>query len=175
MVNEVQAILRQLEANTQVAPAGFANLSQGLAAVIDRQQETSSLLDRNGAQNETIVGWLAVIAELAGRQLGLLQQQVELERSIAPSIHRSLRIAELAHPSEALEVDRSAAAESDDGRAVKQALGESGAGEKQGEHGAGAAPAAVTGSSHDTEPRHAAYQRKIPSFTPLSPLDSQAR
>jgi hypothetical protein len=78
MVNEVQAILRQVEANTQVTPAGFADLSQGLA----------------------------VIAELAGRQLELLQEQVEIERSIARSVERSLRIAEVAHASAALELDR---------------------------------------------------------------------
>ena len=78
MVNEVQAILRQVEANTQVTPAGFSDLSQGLAG----------------------------IAELLGRQLELLQEQVEVERSIARSVERSLGIAEAAHPSVVLDIDR---------------------------------------------------------------------
>jgi hypothetical protein len=131
MVNEIQTILGQVEANTGVTAqqvdkvredadalktttasvlattqAGFVNLSEGLATVIDRQEETNGLLDINNAENQTIICWLRILADLSCQQLRLLAEQVQLQESIDRSTRRSLKIAELVNAREAVEVQR---------------------------------------------------------------------
>lgn len=131
MVNEIQTILAQVEVNTNATAQqtgkvredadaiktsvaallsttedGFTNLSQGLATIVDREDETNSLLSINDAQNKVIICWLSTIAEMACQQLHRLDRQIELQESIERSAHRTLQITELVHAREALEVKR---------------------------------------------------------------------
>lgn len=131
MVNEIQAILSQVEANTSATAkqagkiredtdalkasvgsllstteAGFTNLSQGLATIVDRQDTTNSLLEVNDTQNKTIICWLGILADLGCKQLHRLDRQIELQESIERSTRRTLQITELVHAREALELER---------------------------------------------------------------------
>ena len=54
-----QAAVDSLRTATE---AGFANVSQGIATMIDRQDETNSLLQRNNEQNRVIICWLSALA-----------------------------------------------------------------------------------------------------------------
>jgi len=131
IVNDIKAILNQIEADSALTAqqagqihgdttaikdtvasvlategAGFANLSQGLATVIDRLNETNSLLGINDAQNRLIICWLEIIAELGCKQLHRLDRQVELQEAIEHAVKRSLAIAELVHGREEIELHR---------------------------------------------------------------------
>lgn len=131
IVNDIKAILNQIEADTATTAqqagqihgdttdiknttatllattqAGFANLSQGLATVIDRLDETNSLLAINDAQNRVIICWLGILADLGCKQLHRLDHQVEMQESIAHSASKLLAITELVHSREAIELHR---------------------------------------------------------------------
>jgi len=151
MVNEVQGILRRVEANTAAAPSGLVNVSHGLATLVDRQQESISLLELNGAQNDAVIHRLGVLVELSRQQLQLLERQVEIDHSIERSVKRSLRIAELVHAAEALEVDRSYDSMDEEHEVADRR----------------ATPTAGDPEPSCGERRPAPYERKIASFEPL--------
>jgi hypothetical protein len=100
-VDEVNA---QLDGLTQVLAVGLANLSQGLGLVIDRQDVTNHLLDANREQNDTIICWLAAIADVLCRSLHRQNTQVELQRELVKDLARLTAVTELAHPRETLDV-----------------------------------------------------------------------
>ena len=89
---------------TAVADTGFANLSQGMAVMIDRQDVANHLLDANREQNDSIICWLATIAEVLCRQLHRLNAQVELQRLLAEKLSLLTAVDELVHSREHVEV-----------------------------------------------------------------------
>jgi hypothetical protein len=122
IVNDIKAILNQIEGDTSLTAqevgqvkndtgqilatdqAGFANLSQGLATVIDRENAVISLLEINDEQNRVEICWLEILADLACRQLHQLEAQLEVQRSIERSATNVREILQLVHSREALEV-----------------------------------------------------------------------
>ena len=131
IVNDIKAILNQIETDTSltaqeagqihgdttainattssllsVTQAGFVNLSQGLATVVDRLDETNSLLAINDAQNRVMMCWLGILAELGCEQVHRLDRQIELEESIADSAAQVRKIMELVHSRETVELHR---------------------------------------------------------------------
>jgi|tagenome__1003787_1003787.scaffolds.fasta_scaffold20989702_8 hypothetical protein len=133
IVNDIKAILNQIEADTSataqragqiktdtdaiksdveslitVTQDGFANVSQGIATLVDRENESIRLLEINDEQNRVAICWLEILADLACRQLRRLDQQVELQTSIDRSTTNMRDIVQLVHSREALEVQREA-------------------------------------------------------------------
>jgi hypothetical protein len=117
IVNDIKAILNQSDASTSttaqltgqllsVNQAGFASLSQGIATLVDRENETISQLQINNEQNRVILCWLETIANLECEQLRRLDRQIELQTSIDRSITNVRDILQLVHAEEALIVER---------------------------------------------------------------------
>src|SRR5215469_8025395 len=121
IVNDIKAILNQIESNTEVTAqeagqiekdarailetekAGFANLSQGLATVIDREDTIASLLEINDEQNRVILCWLEKLADMSCKQLRQLEAQRELQESLERTASNLRDIAHLVHAREAVE------------------------------------------------------------------------
>jgi hypothetical protein len=101
---EINTLNNEVNTLIGVDQTGFANLSSGLAVVIDRLQEADSLLDDNRLQNETIICWLINIANVACEQLRVLQSQEALQRSMDAHLGRLESIAHLVHAREYVEV-----------------------------------------------------------------------
>jgi hypothetical protein len=133
IVNDIKAILNQIEADTSataqragqiktdtdaikvdleslitVAQDGFANVSQGIATLVDRENESIRLLEINDEQNRVAICWLEILADLACKQLRRLDAQVELQTSIDRSTTNMRDVLQLVHSREALEVQREA-------------------------------------------------------------------
>ena len=124
IVNDIKAILNQIEADTSATAqqateihgdttailateqAGFASLSQGLATVVDRLDETNGWLAINDAQNKLMICWLGIIADLECRQLHQLERQVQLQEAMSSSLAQVQAITELVHSREAVELGR---------------------------------------------------------------------
>ena len=131
IVNDIKAILNQIQANTSVTAQetaqiktdtdailstanniltteenGFINLSQGIATIIDRQNETNSLLTINNEQNRVILCWLGILADLECKQLRRLETQIEIQSETRDSVKRLSEVLALVHAREALEVER---------------------------------------------------------------------
>jgi hypothetical protein len=106
--NQTNAEVNQTnaEVNTLIGvdQGGFANLSSGLAVMIDRLQEANHLLDENRLQNDTIICWLTNIAKVSCEQLHVLQAQAELQRSMDAHLGRLEAIAHLVNAREYVEV-----------------------------------------------------------------------
>jgi hypothetical protein len=83
---------------------GFANLSSGVAVLIDRVEEANHLLDENRRQNETIICWLTNIANVACEQLRTQVAQLELQRSMDAHLRRLESIERLVHAREFVDV-----------------------------------------------------------------------
>jgi hypothetical protein len=170
IVNDIKAILNQIETDTALTAqevgqvksdtdailatdqAGFVNLSEGLATIIDRENAVIRLLDINDAQNRTEICWLEILADLACRQLRQLEVQVELQQSIERSATNMREILQLVHAREALEV-----AKRDD---LTKRLDECCPPERP-------EPEACYTPCPDREP--SPYKEKIKSFKPLEP------
>lgn len=84
--------------------AGFVNLSSGIAVVIDQQKATNNLLDINRQQNDTIICWLANIADVLCRMLHRMNRQVELQTAMEDSLRQVRETLELVYGSETVEV-----------------------------------------------------------------------
>lgn len=124
IINDIKAILNEIEGNTgatvqQVAhvrqnteqiieteEAGFANLSQGLATIIDRENAVVRLLEINDEQNRAVLCWLEKIADMECRQLRELEQQRRLQESMEHTASNLRQILHLLHGREALEVGK---------------------------------------------------------------------
>jgi hypothetical protein len=131
IVNDIKAILNQIQANTSVTAQetaqiktdtdailstansilatdenGFINLSQGIATIIDRQNEANSLLTINNEQNRVILCWLAILADLECKQLRRLETQIEIQTETRDSVRRLTEVLTLVHAREALEAER---------------------------------------------------------------------
>jgi hypothetical protein len=124
IVNDIKAILNQIESNTEVTAqeagqiekdakailetekAGFANLSEGLATVIDREDALVSLLAANDEQNRLIICWLEKLADMSCKQLRQLEAQRELQESLERTASNLRDIAHLVHSREAVEVEK---------------------------------------------------------------------
>ena len=98
-----QAAVDSLRTATET---GFANVSQGIATVVDRQNETNNLLRRNDEQNRVIICWLSTLADLSCRQLRRLDTEVELLTSINTAIANLRDVLQLVHARETVEVER---------------------------------------------------------------------
>lgn len=133
IVNDIKAILNQIEADTSATAqraseikadiesltavteagfsdmdAGFANLSQGIATIVDRENEEISLLQINAEQNRVALCWLEILAELGCKQLRRLDAQLAVQTSIDRSMTNVRDVLQLVHAREALEVQREA-------------------------------------------------------------------
>ena len=124
IVNDIKAILDEINSNTSVTAqeagqiekdarailetnsAGFTNLSQGLATVIDRENSIVRLLEINDEQNRVILCWLQTLADMACKQLRQLEAQRELQESLEQTATNLRDIAHLTHSREAVEVEK---------------------------------------------------------------------
>lgn len=84
----------------------FANLSAGLAKVIDEQKETNLLLDYQRQQNDTVICWLTTIANLLCRADRDLEKLIGIESDTRNQVKYIREIEELVHGEEAMEVLR---------------------------------------------------------------------
>ena len=85
---------------------GFANLSQGLFAILQVQQVALALLDHNRKQNDTIICELVNANELLCNIMRKLGRQLQLSEATLKSIQRLEGIAERTHGGEAGDYDR---------------------------------------------------------------------
>ena len=85
---------------------GFANLSQGLFALIQVQVIAASLLDHHRKQNDTIICELANSNTLLCSILRKLARQLHLDEALQASLARIEGISERVHALEAGDVDR---------------------------------------------------------------------
>jgi len=101
----VQTNSRLLQIDATLA-AGFANLSQGLFALIQVQVIAASLLDHNRKQNDTIICELANSNTLLCSILRKLARQLHIDEALQASLARIEGISERVHAPEAGDVDR---------------------------------------------------------------------
>lgn len=131
IVNDIKAILNQIQDDTSTTAQetaqvkvdtdailstangilateenGFTNLSQGIATIIDRQDEANSLLTINDEQNRVILCWLGILADLECKQLRRLETQIKIQSETRDSVKRLTEVLALVHAREALEVER---------------------------------------------------------------------
>lgn len=115
VANDLKGLLGDIKNNTaattasvnqlvNINVAGFANLSAGMAVIIDRVQETNALLDENRQQNDTIICWLTNMANVLCEQLRRLEAQEILQRSMNAHLERLEAIDHLVHAREFVEV-----------------------------------------------------------------------
>ena len=102
--DRLDELAAKIDTLVEVNRTGFANLSGGIAVLIDRQDVTNHLLEQNRRQNDTMTCWLSTIAELLCRQLRRLDAQVELQRLLAEKLTLLTAVGELVHPREYIEV-----------------------------------------------------------------------
>jgi hypothetical protein len=101
---ELNNVLGAINTLINIDQAGFVNLSTGVAVLIDRASETVSLLDENRQQNDTIICWLNHIADVACKQLHVLEASAQLQRSMDHHLQRLESIAQLVHAREYVEI-----------------------------------------------------------------------
>ena len=115
VANDLKGLLGDIKNNTAAAngllttlvsvdQTGFANLSSGIAVMIDRQQEANALLDEMRQQNDTVICWLTNMANVLCEQLHLMEVQVTLQRSIDGHVRRLEEIERLVHAREFVDV-----------------------------------------------------------------------
>lgn len=86
--------------------AGFANLSQGLFALLQVQQVALELLDHNRKQNDTIICELGNSNHLLCNIMRKLGKQVELSEAELKAVERIEGIVERVHCCQAADYDR---------------------------------------------------------------------
>lgn len=99
-------IRNSLHSLVTVDQAGFASLSNGIAAIIDQQKATNALLDYERKQNDTIICWLTNIANVLCESLHVQQQQLQVETEMKGSLCEVKDILQLVHGTAAVEVLR---------------------------------------------------------------------
>jgi hypothetical protein len=104
--NELSTLIAGVETLNATDAAGFTNLAAGLAIVIERQTETNYLLNANAKQNETIICWLAAMADVLCRQLHRLNDQLAGQKEMALSLDQMRDTFELVYGKETVEVMR---------------------------------------------------------------------
>jgi len=129
IANDIKNILNQVQTNTQNTAAtdalikadtgdirtsvhtliadeeaGFVSLSNGLAAMIDQQKATNSLLDYERRQNDTIICWLTNIADLLCRSLHRQDMQLEIQAAMEKELRQIKDTQELVYGTETVEV-----------------------------------------------------------------------
>jgi hypothetical protein len=104
--NDLQTTNNRLSQIDNTLQAGFANLSQGLFALLQVQVAALQILDHQRQQNDTIIcelvnvnGQLCVIKRRVGKQVTLLEDSLESTRRIEGIMVRS-------HCCEAADYDR---------------------------------------------------------------------
>lgn len=100
---EVNNRISQLDARLAT---GFANLSQGLFAILEVQRAALILLDHHRRQNDTIICELVNNNELLCTIMRRSGEQVRLLETSTTSIQRIEGILEFTHCAEAAEYDR---------------------------------------------------------------------
>jgi hypothetical protein len=124
IVNDIKAILNEIESSSALTAqeagqiekdaeailetntAGFANLSQGLATIVDREDSIVRLLEINDEQNRVILCWLQTLADLECKQLRQLEAQRQLQESLERTATNLRDIAHLVHSRETVEVEK---------------------------------------------------------------------
>lgn len=101
----VQANGRLAQINSTLA-AGFANLSQGLFALLEVQRSALELLDHNRKQNDTIICELVNTNELLCNIMRKLAHQLRLSEASLASVQRIEGIVARVHSAEAADYDR---------------------------------------------------------------------
>jgi len=96
----------RVETLTQHLDADAANLAQGLFAILEQEKQTNVLLEDNVAQNESIICWLKIQADLQCRMLHRLDTLIEIETTTRDATVKLEKILELVHARETLEVQR---------------------------------------------------------------------
>lgn len=98
---DLRTTLHTLDNDVQV---GFANLSNGLAVVINEQQQTNQLLNFQIQQNETIICWLSNIADVLCRALHRLDTQVQLQTKMEEALEQLRAVSELVYATETIQL-----------------------------------------------------------------------
>jgi hypothetical protein len=124
IANQVNNTLNQIQTNTSSSAAtdvlinegiatliaqeqaDFSNLSAGLAKIIDEQNQTNALLNYQRQQNDTMICWLAKIADLLCTVVRRLDAGVEIDASIRADVRQMTATGELVHGSQTVEVLR---------------------------------------------------------------------
>lgn len=101
----IQANSRLSQLDNTLA-AGFANLSQGLFALLQVQHAALELLDHHRKQNDTIICELGNSNDLLCNIMRKLGRQLRLSEKALESILRSEGITERVHSTEAADYDR---------------------------------------------------------------------
>jgi hypothetical protein len=102
--NNTQHIITQLDQLNSTAQAGFTNLAQGLATLIQAQLQNNELLAGNNEQNETIICWLDRIAHVLCDIKHNTDTEVQLQIEMSATLSHIDDVLELVHSREALEV-----------------------------------------------------------------------
>jgi hypothetical protein len=89
--------------------AGFGNLSQGLHVLIEGQKQGNALLKTQVSQNDVIICWLKIIAEIECRQLHRLEELVALSTELRDDVDHLRSVGDLVHSREAVELANDAA------------------------------------------------------------------
>lgn len=106
ILNELVQANGRLSQIDNTLATGFANLSQGLSALIQVQLVALDLLDHNRKQNDTIICELVNNNELLCNIMRKLGHQLRLSEASLKSIERIEGITERVHCSEAGDYDR---------------------------------------------------------------------
>jgi len=96
---------------TQHLDAGVNDLAQGLFAILEVDRQCAVLLADNVQQNQAILCWLEIQADLQCRILRRLETLVTVDTGTRDTLARLERVLALVHAREALEVERLDAAE----------------------------------------------------------------
>ncbi|TMJ02558.1 MAG: hypothetical protein E6G97_12060 [Alphaproteobacteria bacterium] len=104
--SELNTLIAAVNAVHATDAAGFTNLAGGLAVIIDRETETNYWLRANEKQNETMICWLATIADVLCRQLHRLNDQLAVQKEMAQSLDQIRDTFELVYGKETVEVLR---------------------------------------------------------------------
>ncbi len=113
--NTADLLVQATQSNTRLAQidntlgTGFANLSQGLFALLQIQSVALDLLDHNRRQNDTIICELASGNGLLCNIMRKLGRQVALSAAELEAVERIEGIAERARAGEAADYDRNLA------------------------------------------------------------------
>lgn len=96
----------RLDALTVTVQAGTLLLANGLFAILESSKQANALLAANVQQNQGILCWLEIHADLLCRILRRENTQIELATELRAAAVKQELILELVHSRETLEVDR---------------------------------------------------------------------
>jgi hypothetical protein len=115
IANEAKAILEDIRTNTLgtrnevsqldgTAQAGFVNLSQGMAVLIQLGQQANQLAEINDQQNATMICWLGKIAHVLCDIKHDLDSSLAVQRAAQGRLDHMDAILSLVHARESVEI-----------------------------------------------------------------------